>query len=152
MCFVRNSKFGKIILTDVPLHKKWSFLLRISSVNVTKSAGNCRFPFFVHKLFSLYFSWLCFALCLCLHFVHLCFVYALFLSLFFVYFMFVVCFFMQFMVMPFYAYPFLWFYCSLYAYALFMLFFIKLSLRLCFIYTIYDFSLFLSFFFNKSVP
>ena len=23
------------------LHKKWSFLLRISSVNVTKSAGNC---------------------------------------------------------------------------------------------------------------
>ena len=25
------------------LHKKWSFRLRISSVNVTKSAGNCRF-------------------------------------------------------------------------------------------------------------
>ena len=25
------------------LHKKWSFSLRISSVNVTKSAGNCRF-------------------------------------------------------------------------------------------------------------
>ena len=25
------------------LHKKWNFLLRISSVNVTKSAGNCGF-------------------------------------------------------------------------------------------------------------
>ena len=25
------------------LHKKWSFPLRISSVNVTKSAGKCRF-------------------------------------------------------------------------------------------------------------
>ena len=24
------------------LHKKWSFPLRISSVNVTKSAGNCK--------------------------------------------------------------------------------------------------------------
>ena len=30
----------KIILA---LHKKWSFPLRISSVNVTKSAGNCGF-------------------------------------------------------------------------------------------------------------
>ena len=27
----------------VTLQKKWSFLLRISSVNVTKSAGNCGF-------------------------------------------------------------------------------------------------------------
>ena len=27
----------------MPLHKKWSFPWRISSVNVTKSAGNCRF-------------------------------------------------------------------------------------------------------------
>ena len=26
-----------------PLHKKWSFSWRISSVNVTKCAGNCRF-------------------------------------------------------------------------------------------------------------
>ena len=26
-----------------PMHKKWSFLLRIPSVNVTKSAGNCGF-------------------------------------------------------------------------------------------------------------
>ena len=25
------------------LHRKWRFLLKISSVNVTKSAGNCRF-------------------------------------------------------------------------------------------------------------
>ena len=28
---------------DYTLHKKWSFPLRISSVNVTKSAGNCEF-------------------------------------------------------------------------------------------------------------
>ena len=27
----------------ITLHKKWSFPLRISSVNVTKSAGNCGF-------------------------------------------------------------------------------------------------------------
>ena len=26
-----------------PLHKKWSFLLRISSLNATKSTGNCGF-------------------------------------------------------------------------------------------------------------
>ena len=31
------------IILDNPLHKKWSFPLRISSVNVTKSAGNCGF-------------------------------------------------------------------------------------------------------------
>ena len=28
---------------DIPLHKKWGFPLTISSVNVTKSTGNCRF-------------------------------------------------------------------------------------------------------------
>ena len=27
----------------ISLHKKWSLLLRIFSVNVTKSAGNCGF-------------------------------------------------------------------------------------------------------------
>ena len=27
----------------LPRHKKWSFPLRISPVNVTKSAGNCGF-------------------------------------------------------------------------------------------------------------
>ena len=27
----------------LPLHKKWSFALEISSVNVTKSTGNCEF-------------------------------------------------------------------------------------------------------------
>ena len=36
--FLRVSSF-----TEHPLHKKWSFPLRISSVNVTKSAGNCAF-------------------------------------------------------------------------------------------------------------
>ena len=30
-------------LSTVTLHKKWSFLLRISSVNVTKSTGKCEF-------------------------------------------------------------------------------------------------------------
>ena len=31
------------IIMFFSLHKKWSFLLRISSVNATKSAGNCGF-------------------------------------------------------------------------------------------------------------
>ena len=35
--------FYDSLLVKKPLHKKWSFLLRIFSVNVTKSAGNCRF-------------------------------------------------------------------------------------------------------------
>ena len=30
-------------IQSLALHKKWSFSLRISSVNVTKSAGKCRF-------------------------------------------------------------------------------------------------------------
>ena len=30
-------------LLEIALHKKWSFPSRISSVNVTKSAGNCKF-------------------------------------------------------------------------------------------------------------
>ena len=39
--------FWKVLLiyTDVSLNKKWSFQLRISSVNVTKSAGNCGFGY-----------------------------------------------------------------------------------------------------------
>ena len=28
---------------DLTLHKKWSLPLRVSSVNMTKSAGNCEF-------------------------------------------------------------------------------------------------------------
>ena len=35
--------WGVTICRLTTLHKKWSFLLRISSVNVTKSAGNCGF-------------------------------------------------------------------------------------------------------------
>ena len=35
------SNFNKT--SDITLHKKWSFHLRISSVNVTKSVGNCQF-------------------------------------------------------------------------------------------------------------
>ena len=34
--------FAPLVLS---LHKKWSFPLRISSVNVAKSAGNCRFGY-----------------------------------------------------------------------------------------------------------
>ena len=32
----------------IPLHKKWNFPFRISSVNVTKSTGNCGYK--IHKL------------------------------------------------------------------------------------------------------
>ena len=39
--FVAGGKCGQMKVR--PLHKKWSFLLRISSVNVTKSTGNCGF-------------------------------------------------------------------------------------------------------------
>ena len=35
--------FGFSLLELHALHKKWNFTLRISSVNVTKSAGNCGF-------------------------------------------------------------------------------------------------------------
>ena len=37
------SDHGSDELIDLSLHKKWSFPLRISTVNVTKSAGNCGF-------------------------------------------------------------------------------------------------------------
>ena len=42
---------------DAALHKKWSFLLRISSVNVTKSAVSCGFGHFYWEIFKgkLYF-------------------------------------------------------------------------------------------------
>ena len=45
-CFVALSKikiaetFQKILPWPFPLHKKWSFPLKISSVNLTKSIGN----------------------------------------------------------------------------------------------------------------
>ena len=35
-----------------PLHKKWSFPLRVSSVNVTKSAGNCGSVRFTEEIFN----------------------------------------------------------------------------------------------------
>ena len=38
----KNSKFGNLSRSDL-LHKKKSFLLRLSSVNMTKSAENCGF-------------------------------------------------------------------------------------------------------------
>ena len=39
----RLARIGSKQFLFISLHKKWSFLLRISSVNVTKSAGNCGF-------------------------------------------------------------------------------------------------------------
>ena len=47
--YVNIDLFSVIVFMDFArwqnyiLHKKWSFPLRISSVNVTKSAGNCGF-------------------------------------------------------------------------------------------------------------
>ena len=35
--------FWRKIALHIPLHKKWSFLLKNSSVTVTKTAENCRF-------------------------------------------------------------------------------------------------------------
>ena len=37
------SDFRLVKMSIILLHKKWSFLLRISLVNVTKSGGNCGF-------------------------------------------------------------------------------------------------------------
>ena len=52
-----NSKppFYFYVLT---MHKKWSFRLRMSSVNATKSAGNCRLVTFTEEIFDrkLHFS------------------------------------------------------------------------------------------------
>ena len=42
----------------VPLHKKWSFLLRISFVNVSKSAGYCGFGH-IYWINSLWKTFLC---------------------------------------------------------------------------------------------
>ena len=39
--FVPNESFGQLL--DISLHKKWSMLLKIFSVNVNKSSVNCRF-------------------------------------------------------------------------------------------------------------
>ena len=36
-------KYWLVKVNIIPLHKKWSFPLRISSVNLNKSAGNCKF-------------------------------------------------------------------------------------------------------------
>ena len=41
------------------LHKKWSFRLRISSVNVTKSSGNCGFGHIYWKIFTGKLQFLC---------------------------------------------------------------------------------------------
>ena len=47
---------------EVPLHKKWSFPLRISSVNGNNSAGNCRFGHIYWRLHDgkLHFCAVCF--------------------------------------------------------------------------------------------
>ena len=41
--FKRKGKSEKEFLLVQTLHKKWTFPLRISSINVTKSTGNCGF-------------------------------------------------------------------------------------------------------------
>ena len=43
----------------VSLQKKWSFLLKISSVNVTKSAGNCGLVTFADKILNGELHFLC---------------------------------------------------------------------------------------------
>ena len=43
------SDFHKMIITVMTLHKKWSFPLRASSVNVTKSAVSCGFGYIYGK-------------------------------------------------------------------------------------------------------
>ena len=43
------SDFHKMIITVMTLHKKWSFPLRASSVNVTKSAVSCGFGYIYRK-------------------------------------------------------------------------------------------------------
>ena len=50
---------GLMYVQFMPLHKKWSFPLRISSVNVTKSAGNCRFGHIYWKNLNGKFNFLC---------------------------------------------------------------------------------------------
>ena len=45
-CALIGHYFAALLMSDIPfqsLHKKLSSPLRISSVNVIKSAGNCRF-------------------------------------------------------------------------------------------------------------
>ena len=41
------------------LHKKWSFPLRISSINVTKSAGNCELVIFTEEILNGKLGFLC---------------------------------------------------------------------------------------------
>ena len=43
----------------LPLHKKWSFLLRISSVNMTKFAGNCGFGLIYWRILNRKLHFLC---------------------------------------------------------------------------------------------
>ena len=47
----------------VALHKKWSFPLKISSVNVTQSAGNCGFGHIIEEILNGKFHFLCSVYC-----------------------------------------------------------------------------------------
>ena len=38
---VQEDRAWRLVEMAITLHKKWSFPLRVSSVNLTKSAGNC---------------------------------------------------------------------------------------------------------------
>ena len=48
-----------ICMTCLSLHKKWSFLLSISSVNVTKYAGNCGLVTFTEEILNGKLHFLC---------------------------------------------------------------------------------------------
>ena len=53
------SKEQKAGISDASLHKKWSFPLRISSVNVTKSAVSCGFGPFTEEILNGKLHFLC---------------------------------------------------------------------------------------------
>ena len=60
----KNSKFGNLSRSDL-LYKKRSFLLRLSLVNVTKSAENCRFGHIYWRNPSRKTTFLCSDCCFC---------------------------------------------------------------------------------------
>ena len=49
----------RVKFSQYSLHKKWSLPLRISSVNVTKSAGNCGFSTFTEEILNGKLQFLC---------------------------------------------------------------------------------------------
>ena len=50
---------ARLVVACLTLHKKWSFTLRISSVNVTKSAVSCGLVSFTEKILNEKLNFLC---------------------------------------------------------------------------------------------